>query len=359
MVWRGLTIAQRASTDYGLFLAAGLTLLLGVPVSLMMAGLLGLVPLTGVVTPFLSYGGSAMLANFAAVGALSSIRSDTQPRGDFASLRRHLGWAGGFMATVSLVLLVALVRVQIVRADEIVARPHLGMQADGSRRYQYNPRVLDVARQIPRGRVLDRRGAPLAVETVAAARSARADYQRLGISLDVSCPDGEARCYPIGGRMFHLIGDARSRLNWGASNTAFVERDAEARLRGFDDHQTMIRTIDREGAAAMFECALEVSPEHEPAATRLVELLGSSHDPTRLIRALSQVASAATERDRVAALWIQVADLQAEKKRDVAAALAALHRALGILPGHVAILTKLSELYVRDGQWAQAVDRLN
>lgn len=116
---------------------------------------------------------------------------------------------------------------------------------------------------------------------------------------------------------------------------------------------------DREGAASMFECALEVSPEHEPAATRLVELLGSSHDPARLIRALSQAAAAATDRDRVAALWIQVADLQAEKKRDLAAALAALHRALGILPGHVAILTRLSELYVRDGQWAQAVDRLN
>ena len=215
MVWRGLTIAQRASTDYGLFLAAGLTLLLGVPVSLMMAGLLGLVPLTGVVTPFLSYGGSAMLANFAAVGALSSIRSDTQPRGDVASLRRQLGWAGGFMATVSVVLLIALVRVQIVRADEIVARPHLGMQADGSRRYQYNPRVLDVARQIPRGRVLDRRGVPLAVETAAEARTARADYQRLGISLDVSCPDAAARCYPIGGRMFHLIGDARSRAELG------------------------------------------------------------------------------------------------------------------------------------------------
>ena len=40
------------------------------------------------------------------------------------------------------------------------------------------------------------------------------------------------------------------------------------------------------------------------------------------------------------------------------AALASLQRALGNLPGHVAILTKLSELYVRDGQWNQAVDRL-
>jgi tetratricopeptide (TPR) repeat protein len=116
---------------------------------------------------------------------------------------------------------------------------------------------------------------------------------------------------------------------------------------------------DGEGAASMLECALEVNPENEPAATRLVELLGGNADPTRLIRALSQAASAATERDRVAELWIRVAELQAEKKHDTPAALAALQRALGNLPGHVAILTKLSELYVRDGQWTQAVDRLN
>src|ERR671911_299859 len=46
LVRRGFTIARRASTDYGLFLCVGLTLLLAVPVTLMMAGLLGLVPLT-------------------------------------------------------------------------------------------------------------------------------------------------------------------------------------------------------------------------------------------------------------------------------------------------------------------------
>jgi hypothetical protein len=260
---------------------------------------LGIMPITGIPLPFVSYGGSAMLANFAAVGALSSIRSDTQPRGDFASLRRHLGWAGGFMATVSVVLLIALVRVQIVRADEIVARPHLGMQADGSRRYQYNPRVLDVARQIPRGRVLDRRGVPLAVETAAEARTARADYQRLGISLDVSCPDAAARCYPIGGRMFHLIGDARSRLNWGASNTAFVERDAEARLRGFDDHQTMIRTIDREGrpAWALRRDYRDLIPvlrhRYQPTHRSVKAILNKSRDVRTTLDAALQLKTAA------------------------------------------------------------------
>ena len=305
LVGRGLATARRASTDYGLFLAAGLTLLLGIPVTLMMAGLLGLVPLTGVVTPFLSYGGSAMLANFAAVGALASIRSDRQPQADFASLRRHLGWAGGTLGAVCVALLVVLVRVQVVRADEIVVRPHLGMQADGSRRYQYNPRVLDVARQIPRGRVLDRRGLPLAVETVADARTARADYQRLGVSLDVSCPDASARCYPLGGSLFHLIGDARSRLNWGASNTAFVERDAEARLRGFDDHQTLIRTTDRQGAPAWAlrrdyrDLIPVLRHRYQPSHRSMKGILTKSRDVRTTIDATLQLKTAAIIGDHV------------------------------------------------------------
>ena len=249
LVWRGLGTARRAASDYTLFLAIGMTLLIGVPVLLMIAGVLGLVPLTGVVTPFVSYGGSAMLANFAAVGTLAAIRSDERPAADLASLQRPVRWVGASLAVGALVSLLVVAHVQLVRADEVVVRPHLGMQADGTRRFQYNPRILDVAREIPRGRVLDRRGLPLATETPALARPARADYQRLGISLEEACPEPDARCYPLGGRAFHLLGDSRTRLNWGASNTAFLERDAEARLRGFDDHETLVRTGDAGGAA--------------------------------------------------------------------------------------------------------------
>ena len=54
-----------------------------------------------------------------------------------------------------------------------------------------------------------------------------------------------------------------------------------------------------------------------------------------------------------------VSYLEAENSERVVSYAELYERALGILPGHVAILTKLSELYVRDGQWTQAVDRLN
>src|SRR5437899_10833411 len=64
VAWRGFRIARSAATDYGFFLSTALTLFLIVPALVMAAGVFGVIPLTGVVTPFLSYGGSAMAANF-------------------------------------------------------------------------------------------------------------------------------------------------------------------------------------------------------------------------------------------------------------------------------------------------------
>ena len=71
---RGFRIGLAAASDYGFFLSTAVTLFLVVPVLIMAAGVLGVIPLTGVVTPFLSYGGSAMAANFAALGILTAIQ---------------------------------------------------------------------------------------------------------------------------------------------------------------------------------------------------------------------------------------------------------------------------------------------
>ena len=78
---RGFEVARRAPDDYSFFLASVLTLFLTLPVLVMGAGMLGLVPLTGVVTPFLSFGGSAMVANFIALGILTAIRRQSSAEG--------------------------------------------------------------------------------------------------------------------------------------------------------------------------------------------------------------------------------------------------------------------------------------
>jgi cell division protein FtsW (lipid II flippase) len=249
IVARAVAVARRASTDYGFFLAITIALFLAVPVLLMAGGTLGLVPLTGVVTPFLSFGGSAMVANFAALGLLASVRSDDSPATDLTAFASPLRWMCGALAVAGVVLVIAAARVQVVRADEFVAKPHLGVQADGMRRFQYNPRLLDMVRRIPRGSIVDRTGLPLATDDADLTRKAAAAYAKVGISMEAACPDANVRCYPLGGRAFHVLGDATTRQNWSASNTSFVERDSESRLRGFDDHQTMVPVADGQGAS--------------------------------------------------------------------------------------------------------------
>jgi cell division protein FtsW (lipid II flippase) len=247
VAWRGFRIGRMASSDYGFFLATALTLFLIVPVLIMASGIMGVTPLTGVVTPFLSYGGSAMLANFAGLGLLAAIHRDQRAPNDFEPFRVPMRYLGGALGLCALALVGVAMRVQVVSADSYVVKPHLGVQADGGRRFEYNPRVLDLIRELPRGTIFDRRGLPLATDDVRALESSRKDFEALGISLERACPTPGERCYPLGGKAFHVLGDSRTRSNWTATNSSYVERDADARLRGFDDHATTLQTSDRDG----------------------------------------------------------------------------------------------------------------
>jgi cell division protein FtsW (lipid II flippase) len=247
LAWRGFRIARLAPNAYGFFLGTALTLFLIIPALIMAAGVVGVTPLTGVVTPFLSYGGSAMAANFAALGLLASIRADRRPPGDFSPFRVPTGWLGATLATALVALLAVAADVQVVRADSYASRPQLGVQADGGRRYEYNPRLLDVAQVIPRGTLYDRRGLVLATDDPLAVAASRQEYQKIGISVAEACPDASERCYPLGGRAFHVLGDVRTRANWGAPNTSYAERDLEDQLRGFDDRAQVVQTTDASG----------------------------------------------------------------------------------------------------------------
>jgi cell division protein FtsI/penicillin-binding protein 2/cell division protein FtsW (lipid II flippase) len=250
IAWRGYRTALRATNDYAFFLATILTLFLIFPVLLMAAGMLGVVPLTGVVTPFVSFGGSAMVANFTALGLLAAI-GRTASSLPAASIPFHRGMrALASTVTIAALLLVGvLVNVQVVRADTYAVKPHLGLQGDGIRRYQYNPRVLDVVGQIPRGTVYDRNGLPLATNERSLIDSAAAEYKKRGIEI-AACDKPSERCYPLGAATFHLLGDLSTRRNWGASNSSYVERDLQDRLRGFDDHAAAVSVADAAGRSA-------------------------------------------------------------------------------------------------------------
>jgi cell division protein FtsW (lipid II flippase) len=73
LVQRGLRIAAAAQDEFRAILAAGLSLVIGVQAFIIAAGNLKLIPLTGITLPFVSYGGSSLLANAVIVGLLIAL----------------------------------------------------------------------------------------------------------------------------------------------------------------------------------------------------------------------------------------------------------------------------------------------
>jgi cell division protein FtsW (lipid II flippase) len=68
--YRGFRIALQAADGFSKLLAVGLTAALGIQAFIIMAGVSGLIPLTGITLPFVSYGGSSIVANFIALALL-------------------------------------------------------------------------------------------------------------------------------------------------------------------------------------------------------------------------------------------------------------------------------------------------
>lgn len=78
-VQRGLGIAVRAHDDFTRLLATGLTAVFGLQTFLILGGVTKLIPLTGITLPFVSYGGSSIVANFGLL-ALLLLASDGADR---------------------------------------------------------------------------------------------------------------------------------------------------------------------------------------------------------------------------------------------------------------------------------------
>jgi rod shape determining protein RodA len=73
IVWRGMSIVGMAVDPYGRCLACGIVAVIGVQAFINIGMTLGIMPITGIPLPFMSYGGSSMMAMMFGIGLLESI----------------------------------------------------------------------------------------------------------------------------------------------------------------------------------------------------------------------------------------------------------------------------------------------
>ncbi len=242
IVWRGTCIALRANNDLDRALAFGLTALFGLQTLLILSGVTGLLPLAGIALPFLSYGNSALVANFILIGLLRGISVPPSggvgrpvPRAEVVKAATRFALALGVVLLGGIGIW-RLGSLQGWGADGIAVAAVVTPDADGVRRPHLNPRLLAVEREIERGSIYDRKGRVVATSRFGEIHQTVTDTytaQRLA--------DSRGRLYPFGPALAHLVG----YLDPGVGGPFGFEKAYNNELRGFRQYTDLLSDYRR------------------------------------------------------------------------------------------------------------------
>ena len=144
LLYRGIKIALETSNNFHRYLALGIVFYFGNQTILIIGGNIGVLPLTGVTLPFVSYGGSSLIVSFTALLILIIISQQTPSKSlPVPRPSKRIIFVGGFMI---LILVLEMLSASLI---SYWFSPFLTIRAE-------NPRWVIDDRFRPRGNILDR-----------------------------------------------------------------------------------------------------------------------------------------------------------------------------------------------------------
>lgn len=241
LLHRILLQARRAGQSFSFYLCAGIAVATGIQLLLMACGSIGLLPLTGLAVPFLSYGKISLIINCCALGVVAGISAQRASVLQQEHIRRYydpvLAAAITGMVAGFLLVLVKLFFIQVRDRDEYLVQQSRVVNRNGVPIYSYNPRIDKLAAFLAAGDLKDRKGVLIASSHVATVRSNKDSLIAAGIDplyLQAGLSRKQKRFYPFGADLFYWTGDYNTRLFWAQQNGYFAEARHLSALRGFE-----------------------------------------------------------------------------------------------------------------------------
>ncbi|SHE75004.1 FtsW/RodA/SpoVE family cell cycle protein [Pedobacter caeni] len=245
---RSINIGRQTGTPFLFYLCAGIGISMFAQFLLIAGGSTGALPLSGVALPFISYGGSSLVANMLAVGLLLSVSSirGTAVQMEFITKQQDKNLVPALLsASIAVILLTVTVSRYISNNKKWVVQPALVADRSGLRMFSYNPRIAILMNKLEAGQLYDRNGQILATSNPELIRKQAAQLQESGLSynLDSAVHKRVDRYYPFEEQAFFWVGDVNTGVFNGSTNGYFAEYEHAAELRGFHTPVLSFNTI--------------------------------------------------------------------------------------------------------------------
>lgn len=243
LLHRTLLLARRAGHTFVFFLLTGIALATGIQFFAIALGSLGLIALTGVAVPLLSYGKTSMIVNLAAFGLVlagSRVRGSENQRRSILPYDNVVAASAVAFIGLSAVTLLCMMDYQVLRRNSFLARPAVVANAKGVAFAEYNPRIMRLERKLLAGNIYDRNGLLLATSNPEDIRGAAAQLAGAGLdrmALDTLARKKQHRYYPFGMHTVFAVGDRNDALvndNGHFPIGYGAEYRHSMRLRGFE-----------------------------------------------------------------------------------------------------------------------------
>ena len=248
---RTIVLGYNTSHPFTFYLCLGIAIVTAIQFIIISLGSTGIIPLTGVTVPFLSYGNVSMILNLTAFGIILSIASNNvteksvddsavteltkQNIGKYNYSTSLLSW---FYCIFAFTICGVFFYYSFIDRNDTLIRPVYVNNTSGIPVVEYNPRIKQLTKKMHSGDIYDRNGVLLATSDKSKLAQHMASYKKaFGNDYKLDTLKRQQRYYPFAEHLAFMLGDINTDLyTFRSENSGYVaEWRHMAKLKGFDN----------------------------------------------------------------------------------------------------------------------------